>query len=44
VTRSGQATPVDPDWTFQSGIDPNQGWTISPDGSMVAFREFTGEG
>ena len=35
---------MDPDWTFQSGIDPNQGWTISPDGSMVAFREFTGEG
>ena len=44
VTRSGQATPVDPDWTFQRGIDVNQGWTISPDGSTVAVREFTAEG
>ena len=26
------------------GTDVNQGWSISPDGSMVALREFTSEG
>ena len=44
VTRTGQATPVDPDWTFERGTDANQGWRISPDGSMVALREYTNDG
>jgi len=44
VSRSGQATPVDPSWTFSRGTDPNLRWAISPDGSMVALREFTAEG
>jgi len=44
VTREGRATPVDPGWTFWQGPDVNQGWSISPDGSRVALREFTEEG
>ncbi len=44
VTRTGEATPVDPDWTFGSGFDLNHGWRISPDGSMVALREYTDAG
>jgi eukaryotic-like serine/threonine-protein kinase len=44
VSRSGQATPVDPSWTFSRGTDVNLRWSVSPDGSMVALREFTAEG
>jgi serine/threonine-protein kinase len=44
VDRTGQSTPVDPGWTFQRGVDPNQGWSLSPDGSMVALRERTEDG
>jgi hypothetical protein len=44
VTRSGQATAVDPAWTFSRGGDVNLRWDVSSDGSMVALREFTGEG
>jgi eukaryotic-like serine/threonine-protein kinase len=44
VDRSGNATPVDPTWTFSRGTDANLRWSISPDGSMVALREFTAEG
>ncbi|HUF75968.1 MAG TPA: hypothetical protein VMM35_06805, partial [Longimicrobiales bacterium] len=44
VDRSGEATPVDPTWTFSRGTDPNLRWSISSDGSMLALREFTAEG
>jgi Tol biopolymer transport system component len=44
VTRSGQAAPVDPSWTFSRGVDAYQQWRISPDGSRVAVREFTPSG
>ncbi|HUP52353.1 MAG TPA: protein kinase [Longimicrobiales bacterium] len=43
VTRGGQVTPIDPDWTFRQG-DTNQSWTISPDGSRLALREQTENG
>jgi len=36
VTRSGDATPVDPDWTFNPPPN-NYGWSLSPDGSQVAL-------
>ena len=38
VTRSGQATPVDPGWSFDSGAG-NAAWSMSPDGTRVALRE-----
>jgi Tol biopolymer transport system component len=44
VTREGRATPVDPSWSVQRGTDVNVGWSISPDGSMMAVREYTSEG
>ena len=44
VTRAGEATPVDPDWTFESGSDANHSWRVSPDGSMLAVRESTEAG
>ena len=44
VNRSGEATPVDPSWTFSRGTDSNQRWSVSPDGAMVALREYTAEG
>ena len=44
VDRSGQATPVDPSWTFSRGTDPNLRWQVSPDGSMAALRVFGSEG
>ena len=44
VSRDGEETPVDPNWSIERGPDPNHGWSISPDGSMVAIREFTPEG
>jgi serine/threonine-protein kinase len=43
VDRKGQATPVDPDWTWQSpGSD--DAWSLSPDGSRMALRERTADG
>jgi hypothetical protein len=44
VSRSGEATAVDPAWTFSRGTDPNLRWSVSSDASMVALREFTTEG
>ncbi len=35
VTRSGQATPVDPGYTFTPG--ESAGWRLSPDETRVAF-------
>jgi len=35
VTRSGQVTPVDPDWRFPVG--GNYGWALSPDGRRLAI-------
>ncbi|HSH75285.1 MAG TPA: hypothetical protein VLA09_06365 [Longimicrobiales bacterium] len=43
VTRRGEVTPVDPDWTFRQG-DANQSWSLSPDGRRVALREQTENG
>ena len=40
VTRSGEATPIDPGWTFSRG-DINTSWSISPDGTQLALREQT---
>ncbi len=37
VTRSGEATPVDPGWSFDRG-DANRGWFLSPDGQRLALR------
>ena len=36
VTRSGQATPVDPGFTFDRG-DAGIGWRLSPDGTRLAY-------
>jgi len=44
VSREGRATPVDPNWTVRRGSDVNMGWSLSPDGSMMALREYTPEG
>ena len=41
VTRTGQASAVDPTWTFRRGIDNATRVSLSPDGSMVALREFS---
>ena len=41
VTRTGQASAVDPEWTFFRGVDLSQGWSLSPEGSRVALREST---
>lgn len=43
VTRSGEATPIDPDWTFTRG-GPDTGWEFSPDGRRLAVRERTADG
>jgi len=40
VTRSGDATPIDPDWTITRG-DVNTSWSLSPDGTRLALREQT---
>jgi serine/threonine-protein kinase len=37
VTRSGQATPVHPGYTFTQG-DVNYGWRLSPDETRVVFN------
>ena len=41
VTRTGQASAVDPEWTFFRGADLSPGWSLSPEGSRVALREST---
>ena len=42
VTRSGDATPVDPGWTFRPP-PRNYGWRLSPDGSRVALTQVVDE-
>ncbi len=44
VTRTGQASAVDPEWIFSRGVDQSQGWSLSPEGSRVALRESTQAG
>ena len=44
VTRTGQASPVDPAWTFNRGNDMATRLSLSPDGSTVALREFSDGG
>jgi Tol biopolymer transport system component len=41
VTREGQATPVDPDFTFDPG-DNNRGLALSPDGKQLAVTILEG--
>jgi serine/threonine-protein kinase len=43
LTRSGQATPVDPGWTFNPG-DANLGLALAPEGERVALRILTDAG
>ena len=40
VTRTGEVGVVDPAWTFTRGTDEGQSLSLSPDGSVVALREF----
>jgi len=40
VTRGGDASPADPDWTYSRGADEAVRLSLSPDGSTVALREF----
>jgi len=40
VSRSGQITPVDPDWAFDADND-NRGWDLSPDETRLAFKART---
>jgi serine/threonine-protein kinase len=45
VTRSGQASPVDPGWTLNLGTSGNGvGWSLSPDGTRIALTEETDAG
>ena len=48
LTRTGQATPVDEGWTFDSGnagnpnnAGGNPAWSLSPDGTRLALRATT---
>ncbi|MFV1988760.1 MAG: hypothetical protein ACC682_15920 [Gemmatimonadota bacterium] len=41
VTRTGEASPVDPDWTYTRGNSAEVGFSISPDDSVVALRDFS---
>jgi serine/threonine-protein kinase len=41
VTRGGVVSPVDPSWTFNPG-GANVGWSLSPDGTRLAFRDMGG--
>ena len=41
VDRSGQASVVDPDWTYGRGGSAEVGFSISPDDAVVALREFS---
>jgi serine/threonine-protein kinase len=43
VTRSGQASPVEADWTFDPGRD-NRNWALSPDGTRIALKMVTDSG
>jgi serine/threonine-protein kinase len=43
VDRSGAATPVDAQWSFDAG-GGSAGWRLSPDGTRIAVREQTAEG
>ena len=43
VSREGTAQPVEPGWSFDAG-GSNAGWSLSPDGRMVALRERTDAG
>jgi eukaryotic-like serine/threonine-protein kinase len=38
VSRSGEVTRVDPDFTFNPGGD-NHSWKLSPDGTRVAYQD-----
>jgi serine/threonine-protein kinase len=40
VTRSGEVTLADPDWTFTRGNDLGFSMSLSADGATVALREF----
>jgi serine/threonine-protein kinase len=44
VDRSGEVTPVEEGWTFDRGPDVNQGWSVSPDGSKIAFAPWSNGG
>jgi serine/threonine-protein kinase len=41
VTREGLVTPVDATWTFNPGT-ANVGWSLSPDGTRLAYRDMGG--
>ncbi len=41
VTRSGEPTPVDPEWVVDLGGSLNFGWRLSPDGSRIALTIVT---
>ncbi len=43
VTRTGEATPVHPGWTFDRG-GANAGFSLSPDGRHVALRAMGDDG
>ena len=43
MSRTGQATPVDPDWWFARG-NANTGWSLSPDETRIAVRAQTEDG
>jgi serine/threonine-protein kinase len=38
VSRSGEATAVEPGWTVEL-TGSNDGWSLSPDGARLAYRE-----
>ncbi len=39
VTRSGDASPVDPSWQHNTRYVNGDGWRLSPDGSRVAVQQ-----
>lgn len=41
VSRDGGVTTVDPGWTFNPGT-ANVAWSLSPDGSRLAYRDLGG--
>jgi serine/threonine-protein kinase len=41
VTRDGDVSPVDAGWTFNPGT-ANVGWSLSPDGSRLAYKDIGG--
>jgi len=43
VDREGNATPVDPAWTWRSA-GPDDSWSLSPDGSRMVLRELGVDG